>query len=151
MPIAKRKTWFLVADGTKARVFESEGPKTSWECVEEWRDDDARAPARELGADRPVRGRKIGSGQNYAIETPSEHDKAEAAFIRQCADFINASARKGAFDQLALAAPPRALGEFRKRLSADAAGKYISVLDKDLTNLSDHDLLKYYRTHIERW
>ncbi len=146
-----RTTWFMVADGTKARLFESSRRGDRWKLIKEWRDDAARAPSRELGDDRPTRGWKSGSGTRYSVDVPSEHDKAEEAFIQKRASFLNSAATDGAYDQLVLTAPPAALGIFRKRLSPEATAKYIAVLDKDLTNMPDHELYEYFNNNIERW
>jgi len=146
-----RITWFMVADGTKARLFESSGRPEGWKLVNEWQDEMARSPSRDLGDDRPARGVKSGSGSRYAIDVSDEHEKAEASFIQERATFLNSSAADGAYDQLVLTAPPTALGIFRKRLSPDATAKYVSVLDKDLTNMPEQELYEYFKNNIERW
>jgi len=147
----KRKTWFLIADGAKARLFESLGRSRAWKLINEWEEANARSPSRELGDDRPTRGRKSGSGGGYAVDTLSEHDKAEELFVRERAGFINDAAIAGEFDQFVLTAPPAALGVFRKCLSAEVVGKYISVLDKDLTNVPENELSEYFKNNIAHW
>lgn len=152
MRTAKRRTWFLIADGAKARRFESDGPKAPFKCSKEWSDDVARAPERELGRDRPARGRTSGTGAPFAVETPSSmHEKAEAAFLAARADEINEASRRGDFDQLFIAAPPAALGMLRKKIAPETTAKLIGVLNKDLTNMAPHDLHAYLLENVERW
>jgi protein required for attachment to host cells len=147
----KRKTWFMIADGAKARLFESLGPRERWELIHAWDDAAARMPTRELGDAPPVRGRNIGSGGRYAVEVKSEHDKAEASFIHECTKFLNSALLDKSFDQLVLAAPPGALGEFRNCLSSDIISNFIGVFDKDLTNMPDQELFDYFKKHLVRW
>jgi len=147
----KQKTWFMVADGAKAKLFQSFGPRERWELINEWSDAAARTPARELGDAPPVRGRKIGSGGRYAIDVKSEHDKAEISFIHECTNFLNSGLLEKSFDQLVLAAPPGALGEFRKRLSTDITSSLVGVFDKDLTNMPDQELFEYFKERLVRW
>lgn len=147
----ERTTWFMIADGAKARVFESRGRVHGWKLMQEWNDKEARIPSRDWGSERPSRGRKSGSGQRYAIDISSEHEKAEEAFIRERAEFINKAEAGARFTQLVLTAPPAALGAFRKRLSPEVASKHIFVLDKDLINTPNKELLEYFRCNIERW
>lgn len=149
MLIPKRKTWFFVADGAKARLFESVGFREPWSLKKEWRDDDARLPARELENERPGRGHTIGSGGRYSITKRSKHDAAESAFAKAQTEFINSSLAE--FDQLVLAAPPGVLGEIRKSLSTDVVAKFIGVFDKDLTNMPDQELHNYFLKRLERW
>ncbi len=144
-----RRTWFFVADGAKARLFESRGFRERWTLKNEWRDNDARLPARALENERPSRGHTIGSGGRYSIEKHSKHDAAEGAFVKARTEFINAS--RDNYDQLVLAAPPRVLGAIRKELSVDIIPKFIGVFDKDLTNMPDQQLHEYFQKHLERW
>ncbi len=141
----------MVADGAKARLFESLGPRERWELIHEWDDAAARTPARELGGAPPVRGRNIASGGRYAVDVKSEHDKAETSFIHECTKFLNSALVDKSFDQLVLAAPPGALGEFRKRLSSDIISNFIGVFDKDLTNMPDQELFEYFKERLVRW
>jgi protein required for attachment to host cells len=147
----KRKTWFIIADGSKARCFESSGPRKKWTLFDEKSNPDARAPERALGSERPTRGVKIGSGSRFAVDALSEHEKVEETFIQERANVLNAAARDGAFDQIVLAAPPAALGVFRKRLSPEVTSKFIGVFDKDLTNMPDQELFEYFKGRLVRW
>lgn len=151
MPIPKRKTWFLIIDGAKARLFESYGPNASWTLLKESEDEKARMPDRDLGTDRPVRGRNIGTGAPFAIDEPSLHDKAEDEFLAGWARRINEDKKKNKFKQLVLAAPPAALGALRKKLSTDVIENIVGAYDKDLTNIGDQDLHAYFKDKLEFW
>ncbi len=106
-------------------------------------------PARELESERPGRGHTIGAGTRYAIETRSEHDKAEETFVKARAKFVSSAIDD--YDQLVLAASPKVLGIMRKALPADVTAKFIGVFDKDLTNMPDQELYQYFQKHLERW
>ncbi|MEZ5892670.1 MAG: host attachment protein [Parvularculaceae bacterium] len=151
MPLPKRTTWFLIADSAKARVIKSSGPGGSWERISEWADEDARTPSHELGLDRPPRGRNIGTGQPFAIEGGSLHDKAGEAFLAARAKDLELASHKGEFDQLVVAAAPAALGLLRKKLPADVTAKLVGVFDKDMTNETDRDLHGYFADKLEKW
>ena len=151
MTTPQRKTWFFVADGSKARVMESYGAEEGWRQIEFWEDESARAPARELEASPPARGQKIAAGQRHAFDRASEHDKAEEAFIKERASFLNQAANTGSFDQLVFSAPPRALAVFRRNFSTAVTDKCVSMLDKDLTNMPDAELLQYFRENSPKW
>ena len=145
----KRMTWFFIADGAKARLFESFGYREPWSLRDEWRDDTARLPARALGNERPGRGHTIGSHSRYAMAKGSKHESAEGGFVKLRIDFINLS--RDEFDQLVLAAPPGVLGAMRKGLLPEVCSKFTAVFDKDLTNMPDQQLLDYFKKHLERW
>lgn len=150
MSTPSKNTWFIVADGAKALVFQSAGARAGWTLIHEWRDA-ARVPDRDLGRDRPIRGRTIGTGAPFAIDAPSLHDAAERAFIEERAVFLNAAAAKNSFGKLVLAAAPKALGILRKALGPEASSRVIAVFDKDLTKTPGDELLKYFVQRLERW
>ncbi len=151
MPTLDRTTWFIFADGAKARLFESGGATEGWALAKEWRSEEARVSDKDLGKDRPTRGRTIGSGQRYAVSEKSAHDQAEDAFIMELAGFLNDAADQDRFDQVVLAAPPRALGLLRRRLRPESTERCIAMWDKDLTNMPETELLSYCRESLRRW
>ncbi|WP_165793700.1 host attachment protein [Hyphococcus luteus] len=152
MKIPKRTTWFLIADSAKARIIESNGPhQGGWRVIEEWADEDARTPSRELERDRPPRGRTIGTGEPFTMEGRSEHDKAGEAFLAARAGDLAEAAKQTRYDQLVIVAPPSALGYLRKKLHPDVTAKVIGVYDKDLTNETERELHAYFVEKLEHW
>ena len=151
MKLPKRTTWFLIADSAKSRIFESSGPGGTWTLVEENADEDARKPSRDLGRDRPPRGRTIGTGAPFSVTEADDHEKAGQEFLLARVQDIVEAEKKERFDQLVVAAPPAALGVIRKKLPADTTAKLIGVYDKDLTNETAQDLHDYFLEKLERW
>ncbi len=151
MTLPKRTTWFLIADSAKARIIESSGPRGAWKLVREWAHDDARAPSRDLGRDRPSRGRTIGTGEPFAISGTSEHDKEAQRFLSARAQDISEACKNDLFDQLVIAAAPAALGFLKKKLHADVIAKLVGALDKDLTNETEKDLHDYFLDKLVHW
>ncbi len=145
----KRKTWFFVGDGLTAEILEREGFKGAVRVVAQWQNDQSRLLDRDLGDDRQGRGQKLASGNRFARERKSEHDRLEDQFIDTCGEFINEGAN--AFEQLVLVAPPRALGVLRKRLNRVVSQKLLTTIDKDFTKLSHQDLWQQLEDQIERW
>lgn len=142
--------WYFIGDGARARIFEAAAPGGKLALVEEVSDETARLRDRELGRDRPVRGRTIGTGAPYAIDRASKHDQAEDAFIRACAAKLDAAAARDAFGKLILVAAPRALGVLRKALAPATAGLVAGTIDRDLTKTPDGDLRALMEKHLGR-
>lgn len=147
----QRTTWFLVADGSRMRLFESKGVKEPWDMIDCQEADDARKFSREIGRERPGRGRKSGPNARYAMNGAEPHEKLENEFIGGLAGILNKAAEEDKFDQLVIAAPPKALGALRAKLQPQLTAKYIGVFDKDLTNISEKDLFEYFQERLVRW
>ncbi len=147
----RRTTWFLIADGSRMRLFESFGSKKPWTLIDTDEVRNARKTARELGSERPGRGRKTGSGARFAMGAPTLDEDLEDDFLRALAAELNAANKDRRFDQLVLALPPRALGEIRKKLAPEVTQKFIGVFDKELTQLSENDLFAYFKERLTKW
>lgn len=132
----------FLCNGAAAKDFERTSPGGGLRLV--WREESAEARrfSRELGRDRPVRGRTIGTGEPFAIDAPSLHDRAERDFLAKCADYLNGEAERAAFERLIIAADPRALGRLRPLLKPAVAQRLQLVIDRDLTNLPTDKLIK---------
>jgi len=135
----RRNTWFVLADGAKARILQRRaGEPRNFEVIVSEESMDAQSPSHELATDRP--------GRSYESATPSRHavqwktDPQEAAKLRfeqKVADLVNRAAAEGLFDGLVLVAPPRVLGSIRRELSVQAREHLILEEDKDLLGLPE--------------
>lgn len=147
----QRTTWFVIADGARLRLFESKGVKESWELIDSQDDESARKLSHELGRERPGRGHKSGPDSRFAMGGVEPHDKLEKEFLGKLVDKLIKAVDEDKFDQLVLAAPPRALGVLRTKFPPQLTSKCIGVFDKDLTNTPDNDLFDYFKERLARW
>jgi protein required for attachment to host cells len=99
----RRVTWFVLADGSRARVLTRRQKEPGIEVVEEHDDPAARLPTREIGSDRPGRVQESANSAHHAVEAHHDaHRERKTAFARQLADRLNAASAAGTFDGLVL-------------------------------------------------
>jgi HSP20 family protein len=67
--------------------------------------------------------------------------------VRLLAGQLNAASGSGAFDELLLVAPPRALSELREALEAGSQANLVGTREKDLVKTPDHELWP----HVREW
>jgi protein required for attachment to host cells len=127
------KSWVLVADGARALVLRNDGD-AEYPNLKLVRTYGQENPAtRKQGTDKPGRTHEsVGSGRS-AMEPTDWHQIAEDRFVQHIADAMAKDLAAGEFDKLVVAAPPVALGEFRKALDPAVAKATILEIDKDLT------------------
>lgn len=147
----KRTTWFIIADGSQLRLYESAGVKEHWNLIDSKDQKIARKPSHKLGRERPGRGRKVGPDSRFSVNGSEPHEKMETEFLFDLAKSLNKAARDEKFDQLVVAAPPRALGALRAKFQPQLTAKYIGVFDKDLTNMPEAELFEYFKERLVRW
>ncbi len=137
-----RNTWFILADGAKARILQRRASEPrSFAVVVREESAEAQMPSHELTTDRPGRSYESATPSRHAVEWKTDpHEAAKIHFEQKIADLVNRAAEQGLFDALVLVAPPRVLGEVRKALSPQAKELLIAEEGKDLLGLPEQAL-----------
>ena len=144
--MAKRPvTWFVVTDGSRARILKRRAEGPGYEVVEEFEAPDARVPTREIMSDRPGRVQESGYTGHHAVEARHDaHRERKDAFARELANRLNMAATDRTFDALILYAAPRTLAVLRGTLEDVARDKIKAEIAKDLTKVPLADLPSYF-------
>lgn len=132
------RTWILVADGSRARIFKRNGKNGTLAPAVNHDFAAPSMPNRDIISDKPGRGH--GAGGHGMTPRSDAHELEKQRLAREVADFINAGAERAAFDALIVVAPPKTLGELRTDLSEQSRARIQGELAKDLTHLSIHEL-----------
>jgi len=153
-------TWFLVADGKRAQVYSRRktermmpvGGNPKHPFVED----------KTLQELVPVRGMRLEAesldeydfgqdqmGRTFESSSPTRHaveprmdvrDEVKLHFVHSIASKLAEKKSKKAFDRLVLIAPPKILGELKKRLEKSVRDAVVAELPKELTHYENHEL-----------
>jgi protein required for attachment to host cells len=135
-------TWVVVADGTRARIYENDGPNQGLTEVAGGTLKGDRRRSREIVSDRPGRSFDSKGAGRHAMAYPTDADRHEhQEFARHVVDWIEAPRRRDRYDQLAIVAAPRTLGDIRDLLSDTSKSKVTCELDKDLVAATADDIV----------
>ena len=126
--MSKGTTWYVVADGGKARILTlADGKMRTLESFDNsGHGDTSEDPS-------------AGTSQLKAPRS-DPHDQAKGHFAKQVAAKLNDAVRTGKIDEIALAAPAHVLHDIREALDKAATAKLGKTLSKDFTNTPDDDL-----------
>lgn len=143
------RTWVLIADAARARVFESTGKGTGLTLVQDMTLDAELLPSHELGTDRPGRSfDSVGSGR-HAMESPSDlHREQKRQFARRVAEAIEERQTTRRFDSLVLVAPPVTMGDLRAALPDKVKGVVAAEVVADLTRTPVSELPAHLAAHV---
>ena len=136
-----RKTWVIVADSARARIFSVTTPKGPLTELEDLVHPASRAHERDLRSDRSGRG-TAKSGTMGSPNSAKAHEVHE--FAGDLADRLETARVKGDYEQLVLVGAPDFLGNVRKRLPDGVSKCVYKEIDKNLTQLS----VKAIRGHL---
>jgi len=124
----------LVADGKKLLWLRNHGDSDLIDLRTESHDERPDPMDREIKSDAPgTQGQRFGDGRPTMDETDF-HQQGEDRWIRDAAEEVNRRALTNDFDALAVIVPPKALGQFRKKLHKEAERRIVLTVNKEMTD-----------------
>lgn len=128
----KGTTWYVVADGGKARIAMLDGDKMR--------------TLQHFDSSGHGNIDEDPSGGTSQLKAPKSdpHEQAKAHFAKEVADRLNEAVRTGKVDEIVLAAPAHVLHDIREGLDKAASAKLGKSISKDLTNTPDNDLAAHF-------
>lgn len=133
------KTWIMVADARRARLFCQSGGDEPWREMSDYCSED-RLETRDL-EDLPGRGLNRGNGGHFAMVSrvdPREH--AVRDFADSLVEVLEKGRAAAEFDDLTLIAPAHFLGLLKRRLSRETGKCLTQTLSLDLTRCRASDI-----------
>jgi protein required for attachment to host cells len=134
------RQWVVVADSARARFFSRLGSEGQLQELADLTNPESRTLPRDLTSDKAGRSfSSAGAGSGtvrhaYEQETDPHQHQAEL-FAREVAERIDEARAQAQFEQLIIVAPPRFLGELRKRLSAASMDRVVQTLHQDIVRM----------------
>jgi protein required for attachment to host cells len=152
MMTAEMVTWFVVADGAKARFLVQQGMTSPLSAASVPEMTHLNPPTREQGTDRPGRTHEsTRSGTRHAMTPRVDwHRFEKEKFAHEVAERVNRAIGERAFDRLVLVAPPTTLGTLRDSLGEAATAAVTHEIAKDITHLSVTEMSDYLTNYLYR-
>ena len=124
----------LVTDGRKTLFFRNEGDQNQIDLRTEAHDERVDLKDSEIKTDAPgAIGQSAGYSGRVAYEETDFHQLEEDRWAHSAAEEVNKRALANDFDCLAIVAPPKTLGELRKKLHKEAERRVICEIPKEMT------------------
>jgi len=129
-------TWIVVADSSRARIFEVPPSSREIHEVEDFVNPYGRAQARELQTDAHGRAyaRSGGDQPTHAMDSRSDPVAHETElFAKRLCEVLDQARVQHRYETLCLVAGPKFLGLLRGNLSKEATKLVTREIDKDLS------------------
>lgn len=141
------RTYVLVADAVRARVFVLEGDAGTLREVFCLSHPEARLHAAAFASDRPARVHDRQGHHRHSVQPRSDPaDEEDQRFAAELVAMLDGMRARAELDRLIVFAPPRFLGQLRARLGRELQRAVALELDRDFTLASPEVL----RTHVPR-
>jgi protein required for attachment to host cells len=137
-------TWVAVCNGWRAQVYEWVRPGGPLLQLQVMVHSESRSRNLDITTDKPGRTQhRTRDGKRGSMAPPTYPKEVERQiFAREVAGFLASRAHRGEFADLVLVAPPRFLGLLRELLSGLPPATVLRTVDKDLTAVKPHELMK---------
>ena len=137
-------TWFLVADSSRARLYEVEKHNGPFVEVEDFEHPEGRLHEGDLVSDRPgMDGGSVGQGPHVLDDKVTARQQEDIRFAELLAERLDALRTSGRLQRLVLVAPPAFLGLLREKLGKETMALVVNQVDKNLV-LQDAEVLREY-------
>lgn len=131
------KTWVLVADRVRARLFEHDGGNALLNEIEAFVNPEGRDPAGSRGDTRPPRTFESVGSARHAIEPQTTPETKYAdRFARRLHDALEQGRVQHRYERLVLVAPPRFLGALHGALGKNVRSHVVSEVRRNLTAMT---------------
>ncbi len=141
-------TWILVADSSRARIFEIEPSEQNFQEVEDFANPQGRANVRELNTDSQAR--RGTEGRTQASTWQPNVDAVEhetELFTKNLGQYLDKARTDHRYDKLCLIAPPKFLGLIRQNLSKEAQKMVGEEIAKDISWFGSKDIEDYLKSY----
>lgn len=143
------KTWILVADSSRGRIFSAETSTSPLNEIETLAHPEGRLHEQEMTSDLPGKDKGIAEAGGHAYQDETEPKAQDMiVFAKRIARHLDDAHKAKKFSKLLIVSAPAFLGELRNQLP-DAVRKSICFdLDKNLTLHSAADIRKHLPEHL---
>ncbi len=133
------KTWVVVAESSRAKIFEVEKNDQSKRTLKEitgFSHSVSRNHKQQLDTSHQKESRH--SQLTSTLDSHKTQERIE--FARSLSQHLNSARNQGKFGKLILMSPPRFLGDLRKNLGTETNKHVVSEVDKNLVRHSVQEI-----------
>ena len=141
MPLANLALVF-VTDGRKTLLFRNHGDANQIDLRTEAHDEREDAKDSDMKTDAAGSNAQSGGYGRPSYEETDFHQLEEDRWAKHAAEDVNKRALNNDFEALAIIAPPKTLGELRKKLHKEAARRVVIEIPKEMTGHTIADIEK---------
>jgi protein required for attachment to host cells len=142
-------TWIIVADASRARIFETPNSGREINEIMDLVNPAAREPTRDIQSDAHGRFHaKGGASTNISHSIERNQDAVEhevELFAKRLSAYVDKARSEVRYDQLCLVAPPKFLGLLRGNLAKESQKLLKREIPKDLSKSDASTVLDYVR------
>jgi len=137
-------TCVVVAESSRARVFEMINPGTPMEELVDMVHPESRIHEQKLTSDRPGRTfDRHGQGHHAMEKEVGAREQEIIVFAGEIAKYLQLKCGKDKYERLIIIAAPEFLGHLRKKLGVETKQQLVKEVDKNVVQCDEAEIRKY--------
>ncbi len=145
-----KKLWVLVANSSNAKIFSVNGKGKDVKKIHDVNHPESRQKGNEILTDRPGRAYdRVGVGRHAIGKDPLTHE--HQIFAHEISELLRRGFDDGAFEEIALIAPPEFLGELRQKLNEQVKNLVVKEVGKDIASGSEKECVDLMCRYLDLW
>ena len=137
-------TCVVVAESSRARVFEMTSPRTPMREMQDMVHPQSRIHEQKLTSDRPGRTfDRHGQGHHAMQKEVGAREQETLDFAAQVAGYLQTACAGNAFEDIVIIAAPEFLGTLRKKLDPGTRKLVVREIDKNIVQHNEADIRKH--------
>lgn len=141
-----KNTWLLIANGSEARLFETEFRPKSLNLLREFNHPESREKGAELASDRPGHYQGdagVGGASHGAFNEATDPKEYEMErFAGELVEALEAGRLANSYQHLIVASSPKFHGLLNKQMNSHLSKLVDKHINKDYTSCSEKELLE---------
>jgi len=143
----KKRTWVLVADGSRARIFVKGYKKLDNIMGQDFVGENLKD--REIYMDKAGRSYESANSARHAYEPRTDwHQYNKELFAKELCTILERANENSEFDELIIISPPKTLGDIREHLGKQTLARVTAEIPKDITKFTEHELVGYLEKEL---
>jgi protein required for attachment to host cells len=145
--------WVLTANRGFAKIFEVKGVGRQIKEIQHVDNPDGRKKGSEIFTDSPGRSfDRLGPGRHALTNERDAHEREQKVFTQKLATLLQEGLENRTFDELAIIAPDKFLGELHQVLSEQVKKMTTKEIHKDLAeHLSHEERVDLICKYLDLW
>lgn len=143
------KKWIIVADRSKARFFEYQGPGKPFVLIEKLDHPEGRLKKRDFYDD--AQGRtfdSFGAGRHKLEVIEESKEQENKRFAGEICELLKNAKLENKFENLYIASGPAFLGYIKEKMDPGVLKTVQAWIPKNLGNIEDKEIHEYFKEHI---
>lgn len=144
----KRK-WILIADRSKARFFEYQGPNKPFKLIHKIEHPEGKIKGREISSDKHGESfDRMGYGRHKMENSFDPREEENKKFASEICDYLKTAKNEQKFDSAIIVSGPAFLGYLKEKMDNGLMKSITNWIPKNLGQFDDKEIHEHFSEYL---